>query len=391
MSETETGAEESAQKSSSTPPDPTPEPDCSAYPPPGDCPSDVGDLECTAKGDEAKATYSATFATDLTTAQTDYETTRAAYRTARHEVKLTVDDLANQIWHLVERIGCQIEQKRVRICLDEAFDDVLKELKCCPKPEACCATECAFPLDEIEDIDWTKLSITQLTTLIERIQVLITDYQARIEVAKKCFTDLKGEPAALRDRVQKAKDSVAEINSMLATTDAATLDLKTAYAKALVAKWRIGRIWGGFKQVQDFAECLCDALNCWRKGCKAVYELKGVEAVAICKRDARQKRCDKLHNETVEQILAGYDRRCGKKECPEPPDGNGDGDGDGGHDGDDCGCGGHHRHHHHKHRHQHHHHDCGCGCGCGCGCNEDDDDGGDHDPKPPKDRDCGCR
>jgi hypothetical protein len=368
--ETEAESPEQQQEPPESKPDDK-EPDCSSYPPQGDCPSGVSDLECTAKGDEAKAAYNKTFADDLKNAKDAYETTRGEYRKARHDVRLDVEDLRNQIRHLVERIGCQIEQKRVRKCLDDAFCDVLEELKCCPKPGACCTEDCDFPLDEIKDLDFEKLSTKDLIALIERLQVMITEYQARIDKAKKCFEDLKGEPAALKKRVQDAKDAVNEINQMLATTDAATLDLKTAYAKALVWQWKLGRVWGGFKQVQDFVECLCDALTCWTEGCEAVYKLTGVKAIAECKAKARQDRCDTLRNKTVEQILAGYDRRCAKQDRDGPSDGTGgkhdggedhddhdDHDQHGDHDDDDdCGC--HHHHHHHRHHH-HHHRDCGC-------------------------------
>jgi predicted nucleic acid-binding Zn-ribbon protein len=317
----------------------------------------VNDLACTAAGDKAKAAYNETFATDLETAKADYETTRTAYRTARHDVRITVDDLRNQVRHLVERIGCQIEQKRVRRCLDDAFCEVLDELKCCPTPDPCCSEDCEYPLDDVEG-----QSVDELTALI-------TKYQAQLDEAKKCFTDLKGEPDKLRKNVEDAKALVVKITNDLAG-DPAKLDLKKAYAEALVAKWKLGRVYGGFRNVQEFVDCLCGALTCWTKGCEAVYKLTGLRAVTQCKDKAKQDHCDKLRNQTAEQILAHYDRLCAKKDCDEPSGGDegngggssgGDGAGGGGggggagdddHDDCDCDC--------HKPRRRH-----------GCGCHDD--------------------
>lgn len=135
--------------------------------------------------------------------------------------------------------------------------------------------------------------------------------------------------------------------------------LKQTYADALVTKWKIGRVWQGFGQVQDFVDCLCGALTCWTRGCEAVYALTGTKAVVDCKDDAKAAYCTKLRDETMQQVLARYDRRCARKDDDEPGESGSNGDErGGGHGGahDDCGCHGHHDHHHH-----HGHHDCGCG------------------------------
>jgi uncharacterized coiled-coil protein SlyX len=333
------------------PKEPSPKPDeqdCSSFPPSGEC-DGVDDLTIAAAGDKAKADYNTAYLEPLKTARTEYETTRTAYRTARHKVRLEVEDLRNQLRHLVERIGCQIEQKRVRKCLDDAFGDVLKQLKCCRDKDPCCTKDCEFTLPT--DIDkLPKLPLEQITALI-------TQFEARITEAKDCFDKLKEEPANLEARVAEVKKAVDDINAML-TGDPATLDLKRAYAMALVAQWKIGKVWGGFDQIQDFVDCLCDALTCWSKGFHAVYILKGAEAIAKEYEAAKQEYCKKLHEQTVDQILAGYDKRCAKKysdECSDDddkPDDDDDHCDDDNHDDDyddDCGCHHHHHHHHGKH------------------------------------------
>lgn len=315
------------------------DPECPPPPPEtSGCEPGVDDLTCVAAGDKAKAAYHETFAADLAKAKTDYETTRKAYRIEQHDAAPIVQGLENEIRHLVERIKCQIEQKRVWKCLDDAFCEVRDELKCCPSPDLCCEEPCEFPLEDIE------------TKTVAELAVLIEEYQKRTNAAKTCFNDLLGEPAALKDRVQKAKDEVGSLTTELGG-DAATLDLKRLYARALVVQWKIKKIWGAFGHVQKFVDCLCQALTCWTKGCQAVYHLSGAKAIAECKEKAKQDRCDKLRNETVEQVLAAYDRLCAEPECEDKPSDDadsGEDDEDSGESDEDCDC------------HQHHHHDCGC-------------------------------
>ena len=364
MAESETAAEydEKPDKPEEPPPYEQEEPEKPEYPEEPECPPPpetsccepgVDDLKCVAAGDKAKAVYNDTFEADLAKAKIDYEATRKAYRTEQHDAAPIVQDLENQIRHLVERIKCQIEQDRVWKCLDKAFCKVLEELKCCPTPKPCCSEDCEFPLDDIEDKSAAELA------------VLIAEYQKRIDDAKKCFNDLLGEPAALKTRVAEAKNEVAAITTDLGG-DQAKLDLKRLYARALVAQWRIKKIWGGFGQVQKFVDCLCQALICWTKGCRAVYDLTGAKAVAECVEQSKKDRCDKLRNETVEQVLATYDRLCAKPECDDEPadeDEDSSDDDDSDDSDDDCDC---HKHHHHHRSKHHHHHQKGSGKDCGC-------------------------
>ena len=185
-----------------------------------------------------------------------------------------VQGLENEIRHLVERIKCQIEQKRVWKCLDDAFCEVRDEIKCCPTQDLCCEDPCEFPLEDIEN------------KTVAELAVLIAEYQERTDAAKQCFTDLKGEPAALKQRVEDAKTEVASLTTDLGG-DPATLDLKRLYARALVVQWKIKKVWGAFGQVQKFVDCLCQALTCWTKGCQAVYQLSGAKAIAECKEKAK--------------------------------------------------------------------------------------------------------
>jgi hypothetical protein len=367
------------------------EPDCPPPPPEtSGCEPGVDDLRCVAAGDKAKAAYHDTFEAALTQAKVDYEATRKAYRAEQHDATSAVEKLEHDSCRQVERIKCKIEQRRIWKCLDDAFCAVLDELKCCPHPDSGCDEPCDYPLDDIEQKTVAELS------------VLIKTYQDRTDAAQQSFTALLGEPAALKARVEARRTEVDAITTDL-ENDKVPVDLKRLYARALVAQWQIKQVWGPFGHTQRFVDCLCQTLTCWTKGCEAVYKLTGALAVAQCQEQAKLDRCEKLRTETVEQVLAAYDRMCATPPCgAEPSDGDDGEDGDSGsgddtsdesdygcecgceeHRHDDCGCEHHHQgcgcHHHRHHHHRHHHHghddhghddhghqDHGCGCGCGC-------------------------
>jgi hypothetical protein len=178
----------------------------------------------------------------------------------------------------------------------------------------------------------------------------ITRYQHRVDKAKKCFNDLLTEPAALVQRVTDAKAEIDAINAALASDPAAT-DLKQVYAQALVARRHIRVIWHGFDEAKDFVECLCRALTCWSTGANAIAMLTGKQAFEDCKRKAREQHCDDLQTNTVEEILALYDKICPRSDCTD----NGKehhGDDDDGHR-HPCGCHEHGEDHDHDHDHDH--------------------------------------
>jgi len=308
------------------PPPPERDPNCD--------PQLIDDVTCRTVGVAAQATYNATYHDQLEKAKTDYDKTRKDYRTKRHDAALQVQDLKHQIKHLIERVRCMIEQKRVTRCLDDAFDKIVDELRCCPADEGCCVDECEYVVDDVDELEYAAL--------LKRI----VTYQRTVDDAKDCFTKLVGEPDALVKRVEAVKALVDTINTSLAA-DQATTDLKRVYATALVANRDIHRIWAGFEQTHDFVDCLCRALSCWTKGCEAISILTGAKAVAECKQAAQKAHCDALKTNTVDEILACYDKICpNDRPCSDSSSDDDDGSDD---DGDEicpvCG----HRHPPHKH------------------------------------------
>jgi hypothetical protein len=345
-----------------------PEDDCAAEPEPCD-PSTIDEVACRAAGVAKQAEYDKTYTEALETAKTTYDEVRKKYRTSRQATVLPAKELRHQIKHLLDRIRCLIEQRRVWVCLDDSFCEVLDQIACCGPEVGCCARAREFDVEGAEEQSIRKL---------ERI---IKKYQRWTDQAKTCFDSLAAEPDALTARLADVKTRVAAVEAALAG-DPAKTDLKTVYVQAKVAQWLLAKLYGGFTGPKDFVDCLCLALTTWTAGCRALSELTRALAFKQCCDEQRKKRCDALKTNTVDAVLAVYDQLCGDP-CPEPDDnGTDDSDGCDGCDGDDDSDDGHHGHHHDHHHHRHHHHghkSHGCGCHDDEGGSPDDSDGGNGD------------
>lgn len=271
----------------------------------------ISELACRSRGVAAQAEYDKTYQDALTKAQVDYDAARKAYREARQTVGLQVQDLRHQIKHSLERVKCLIEQQRVWRCLEDAYCEVEEELEACPHATACCTGDCTFDVD-----DCGALSAAELAKRI-------AEYQHDADDAHSCFTTLVGEAASLAKRVADLKTELDAINSGL-NGDPATTDLKRVYAQAKVASRHVLDVWSGFAEIQDYVDCLCTALTCWTKACEAVSVLTNAKAVTDCKDEAERARCERLRTNTVDEILARYDKLCPERDCdnehhePEP-------------------------------------------------------------------------
>jgi hypothetical protein len=266
-------------------------------------PEEIDGLRCEARGIAVRAADIATYQDLLTQARKDYDTTRKDYRAKRHDAVLKVQDMRHQIRHLTERIRYMIEQDRVVRCLNDAFDEVKTKLEGCGQEGGCRVEEREFDTTAPDDYD----------ELVERIEA----YRRTVTEAKDFFTRLVGEPAELEKRVTDAKAEIDAVNAAIGG-DPATTDLKRLYASALVAGWHVDQVWWGFTETNDFIDCLCRALTVWARGATAVSVLLGARAVRDCHKEAADQRCTDLRQNTVEEILAGFDRLCPPPEQEEP-------------------------------------------------------------------------
>jgi hypothetical protein len=295
-------------------------------PPATDCGCDptssIDERKCRDEGLAAQLAYTKQYSDALEAARTAYDTARTDYREARHDAALKVQDMKHQVKHVIERIKCLIEQERVVRCLDEAFEQVCKELDCCEGPLGCCVEEVEFDAEPPE----------RYRKLVHRID----RYTQVVAKAQACFETLVAEPAALAERVAAVKADLDAILAALAD-DAAKVDLKKQYATALVARRKLARIWNGFSDSAAYLECLCHALKTWADGVDAISQLTGARAVLDCRRKSAQDWCTWLVGGPVTEILVIYDRTCiADRPCgsdkPEEPEGE---------HPDDCGCGKH--------------------------------------------------
>ena len=318
--------------------DPSPEQDCEPDPGPGpgtgcsDCQTGLSDVKCEAEGIAAQAAYNAESQPALLAAQTTYAEARKKYREQRCLIYTEVADLKNQAKHQLERARCLIRQDRVVTCLEDAWKKVKDELTTCRKPPCCEELDCDFSTDT-DDLD------------DQQLDNLISDVTKRTDAAKACFDTLATEPDALTQRLADLKAEIAKINAMLGD-DSGKVDPKAIWAQARVAHWHAKQFWNGFDKISDYVDCLCAALKCWTNGTKALSELKRVKAVRACHQSEADLRCTTVRTQTVEEILAWYDKLCPSSGC---------GCGEKGKDKDrDCGCGEHDGKHDGKHDGEHH-------------------------------------
>jgi hypothetical protein len=277
---------------------PAPTPDCD--------PDLLDDLKCKAQGVAAQAAYNAAHMDALSQARTAYDAARAAYGTARSAAVPTVAEIRHQLTQIIDQLQCLINDRHEVDCLDRAWDAVVERLRECGDKSGCYFTDdCDFD-DDVEDCP------------PEDVPGRIAEIQRRTEAAERAFADLIQEPTALPGRVAALKTEVAGIATAMAG-DAKTTDFKRLYASALVAWRKLSAIWRGFEHTNAYVDCLCRALTCQLKGHTAIAILTGVAAVHACRQQAVEQGCQRLRDNTVDEVMAEYIRIC----APRPGNGNG--------------------------------------------------------------------
>ncbi|HEX3961836.1 MAG TPA: hypothetical protein VHZ03_35295 [Trebonia sp.] len=343
-----------------------------------DCdPGLLDDLKCQAYGIQEQAAYNSAHGKELDDARKAFDAARDAYNSARHKAKPIVDELRCQLDELEDRIRCQLDRRDVE-CIDRAFGRVVERLNRCGHGRGCCCDEpCDFD-DEVRDCDPDE--VPGRLAMIEH----------RTKEASDCFWDLIGEgtvvppppppttpttssttppattspvtttppttpaspaaattpaapaaaaqaapatpattppatpPPALTARVAALKADIDEISK--ATADGSWEPVKL-YAAVLVARRHLRHVWRGFRNVNEYMDCLCQALTCMIKGHAAIGELTRLAAVNRCFRESWKAACKHLEEKTVVEVLAEYLRVCAD-EGPREPDPGADPEGD---------------------------------------------------------------
>jgi hypothetical protein len=262
----------------------------------------IDDLECETKGVEAESKELADVATALEDRRKAFETARAAYTKARDQAAQTIKDLNRKVDDLLQDTRCLLNRDEAE-CVDKAFGQVLDCLGQDPEDQGCCVSgKC------LEGQAWTVGQMDDLRDKVEKIE--------------KCFDEvLVKEPAALTARVADASTWVQDL------TDALKADPRDEpnrlYARAKRLRWVLDTIWGRFKDVNEFQNCLCCGLTCSLKGRHMLAQLAGKKAYQECQEEKRQTRQQWLRDNMVDETLATQLVLC----PPGPPCGEG---GDGG-------------------------------------------------------------
>jgi hypothetical protein len=305
----------------------------------------IDELKCRAAGIKAQAAYNDEQAPGLDDARTRFETARTDYNSARGDAAPKVDKAREDLEGLHDRIRCMLDRDDAE-CIDIAFGRVIERLDRCGHGRGCCCDgDCDY--DDVRDIDYDD--VPGRKAVIER----------RTKEAQECFWTLigeytvvtsgtaapGGEPAAAADtepagaattpepaagaaseadaaaqapadgaaqaklaaRVTDLQNEIAKIAK--AATDGSWLPSKL-YAAVLVARRHLKDVWAGFADVNEYMECLCQALTCTVKGHAAISELTRREAEHHCYRASWQAGCEHLAQHTVEEVLAEYLRVC---------------------------------------------------------------------------------
>nr|MDT0659409.1 hypothetical protein [Micromonospora sp. DSM 115978] len=269
-------------------------------------PGHFDDIECRARGIEAQAAYLAQVKDELVQARERFDGARAAYNASREAATPIVSDLRQQLAQVIDQLKCLIDDDAEIRLLNCAFRTVQQEIDRCGDQSGCYFTdECDFDTDargcRPDDIEST-----------------ISEFETRVAAATAAFDDLIEEPTNLTARVAAVQAEVAAIVAGMAG-DPRTTDFKRLYAQALVAKQHLADVWRGFPHTNAYVDCLCRILTCMYRGHSAIALLKGRAAVRDCHREAAQERCDRLREQTVDEVMAEYVRlRANPACCPDP-------------------------------------------------------------------------
>jgi hypothetical protein len=265
----------------------------------------IDDLQCEARAVKAESDALSQGAEDLDKRRAAFETARGDYSKARDEASKTVKELDRRVKDLLTDIKCLLNRDEVE-CLDQAFAQVVDCLQECRDSQGCCVEDdCGF-----ENETWAVGQIDDLRT--------------RVEEVEKCFDDvLVMEPSALRQRVTDVQKLVNDLSD--AMKDEPRDEVNRLYARAKEARYSLDIIWGRFKDVNEFQNCLCRGLACSLRGRQLLAQLAGDQEYRKCQQESCQKRCDWLGKNIVEETLATQlvicppGRPCGDKQPAKEP------------------------------------------------------------------------
>jgi hypothetical protein len=268
----------------------------------------IDDLHCEAQRITKEAAATAESSEELATMRTEFEEARTSYLGARADAQTALVVIDGQIESLKSSFDCLYNdenKKEVIDCLKASHARVREELRSCGDgPTGCCinAGDCEFAEEAPPG----------------EIAARIEEYTAKVTKAKACFDALKKEPkpvpepAGLPQRVETLQTAVT---TLIADKCSEEGDWKTLYVRFLKVVDDRQAIWRGFATVTAYVDCLCLALTCVLKGKKALAKLEGQRAFLTCQDTKKDDRCQALRDHFIEEVIADYERTCGKEPC----------------------------------------------------------------------------
>jgi hypothetical protein len=269
-------------------------------------PATIDSQVCTAKRIERQAEVSKEGREKTDPKREQFKAAKDAYTTAYNTAKADLDAAGEQLEQLRKDLGCRLSDES-KNCLHEAWEKVRDEIEACgTKPPGCREFDCEFD-DEVAE-DETQAS------LAGRIQ----SYRQRARELGEYFDTLIERQTSLPEQAAQVKQAVEALASD-AAADTTGKDALKLYARAIILRWTLKGVLGGFPTIQSYLDCLCRTLTCQLKAWAAIVTLEGAMAERKCKDDAEQERCDELKANPVEVLLDRYAKDCAHCD-PKPKD-----------------------------------------------------------------------
>lgn len=278
---------------------------------PCDCtPESVEGLDCIAKRFARQSEVAGANFPRLAGYKVQFDTARDDYQKARDAVAADLAAITKKLAELKKDVECKLPDEK-ESCVKKALHKVKREIRECSEQNGCCAGPCEFPPAPSEPT-------------VESLAGLIAKYSRDVAVSEKCFTDLVKEKTEIGTRVAAIKAEVDAIAAAV-TADSSSKDWARLYARVLIAEWRMlpRQLWLGYATVNDYVDCLCQALDCAGQGWERIVELEGAKAELECREDAARAACERKKKDILGEVMKEY-----VKCCPAPPSASDDDNGE---------------------------------------------------------------
>jgi hypothetical protein len=287
---------------------------------------DVGGQKCSIERYKRQAAVAEEMTQALSGFQEKFDKARTTYTKARADAEADVKWSQRILYgkgaepgetSVKERLKCLTDSDQ-RDCLKDSLATVAAAIKECSgtTTTGCCVGDCDYPHAETPGETASSLA------------GLIAQFRGDAQKNQDCFNSLIDLATNIPKGTADLRAAVAKLDeeSKSATRDNAV----RLFAEYLVLRHRLsgGGLFGGFKDVNAYMDCLCKALQCSYLAWEAVIDLEGRRAYLECQDKAKQDECERKKKEILEDLLCEYEK-CKPDSDPDPT-----------HD-DDCGCGQH--------------------------------------------------